>query len=155
VNKTRAKAEFDRVTVRLTAKGYKVDLHAKYDVDCVSNSRKDVQNFFRTNPCTSLERAYIELRNKRNEVILIGISRVDMPNADAASRYKKLVDRGGTGNVTELWREKKQYRNRPPHDYMYSSGFDGPTTVWNSQVEPVTWSPSPRVLAEIRTATRQ
>jgi hypothetical protein len=156
VNQTRAKVEFQRVKVRLAAKGYKVNLHARQDVDCVSHSRDQVQEFFRTSPCTSLERAYIELRNKRNGVILIDISRVDMPNAGAAKRYKKLVDQPETGNVTELSRESKRYRKLPFDDHIYSSGFDGPTTVWNSQVEPVTWWwPARRVLEEIRAATRQ
>src|SRR5262249_2838621 len=155
VNQTRAKVEFDRVTVRLTAKGYKVNLHAKQDTDCVSHSRDRVQGFFRTNPCTSLERAYIELRNKRTGVILVDISRVDMPNAEAANRYKKLVDKPKPGTVPELSRESKRYRNLPFDDHMYSSGFDGPTAVWNSQVEPVTWLPARRVLEEIRAAARQ
>jgi hypothetical protein len=152
-NEARAKIAFDRVTVRLTAKGYKVELHARQDTDCVPHSYGRVQSFLRSNPCTSLERAYVELRDKHKNVVLVALSRVDMPNAEAASRFKALVDVGGTGNVTELSRDGGAFRNVRYDGMTYASGLDGPNTVWNLQVQPAGWSTAAKILNEIRGAS--
>jgi hypothetical protein len=59
-----------------------------------------------------------------------------MPSAASATAYKKLVDKGGTGNITELSRDTGPYRTIKYSGEFYTSGLDG-SSVWNVQLQPV------------------
>jgi hypothetical protein len=68
--------------------------------------------------------------------MLVAISWVAMPDSSSAKAYKNLVDMPGAGNVTELSREVKPYKNIKFDGSPHESGLHG-TDVWNVQVKPV------------------
>jgi hypothetical protein len=98
-------------------------------------------------------RAVIEVTDKRKNVVLIAVSRVDMPTAADARQYKELVDRDDTGNITELSREGGRYQSYRYTGRFYNSSIDGPS-VENTQVEPVGWWPGVAAMNRLRGDTR-
>jgi hypothetical protein len=99
----------------------------------VAHSYGQAQIFFRAHPCTALFRALLEVRDGRSYVALVAVAWVDMPSTEDARRLQQLVDRDGTGNVTELSRERGGQRFSG--DYYRSARDD--TTFVNVQAEPV------------------
>jgi len=53
-----------------------------------------------------------------------------MPDGALARWYKRLVNKGGTGNITELTRDSGPYRNVRFTGQFYDSGMTG-NAVWN------------------------
>lgn len=123
-----------RVAARLTRSGLRVrERGADADSDCVAHSYGQVQDFFRAHPCTALFRALLEVRDNRGNLAVLAVAWVDMPDADEARQLQRLMDRGGTGNITELSRERGGQRFSGDH---YRSIRED-TTVVNVQAEPV------------------
>ncbi len=145
-----AQAGFRRAEATLVASGNKTKLAVKYETDCAAHSYGRVRTFFRSNPCTSLSRAYIQIGDSE---LLVAISWVQMPDTSSAESYKRLVDTPGAGNVTELSRETTLYKNIKYTDGAHTSGFHG-TAVWNVQVQPVFPRP-PEVVDKILADSRQ
>lgn len=106
------------------------------DDDCAEHSYGAVQRWFREHPCTALYRALLEVRDRRGGLVLVAVAWVDMPDAAEAAELKRLVDRHGTGNVTELNRERGPYRDVRFTGEHYASRREGATVV-NAQAEPV------------------
>jgi hypothetical protein len=106
-----------------------------------------VQDFFRANPCTALFRALLEIRDNRGNVAILAVAWVDMPDADKARELQQLMDRGGTGNITELSRERGGQRFSG--DYYRSAREDA--TVVNVQAEPVGRARAALELARVAT----
>jgi hypothetical protein len=107
------------------------------DDDCAAHSYGEVQSWLLDHPCDSLYRALFEVRDRRGGLVHIAVAWVDMPNEAQAVELKRLVDRHGTGNITELNRERGgQYRNVRFTGEHYASGHED-TTVINAQAEPV------------------
>lgn len=115
------------------------------EADCAAHSYGRVTAYFRAHPCAYLVRASFELYDPRKRVVLVAVSYVEMPDAGGAAAYKRLVDRQGTGNVTELTRDVGSYRKYAYSGYGYTSALDG-TAVRNTQVLPVGWTPAAAVL---------
>lgn len=140
-------------TLRWERKGYKVKVvnRVKFDDDCSAHSYGQVHDFFLSSPCSLLTRTVFEIRDKRRNVILVAISWVDMPSAGTAEELIKLVDTDGTGNVTELSREKGRYRSVRFTGEFYESALDG-SAVGNVQVQPVGPRPVDTILQEIATS---
>ena len=69
--------------------------------------------------------------------MLVAVAWVDMPNEAQAAELKRLVDRHGTGNITELNRERGgRHRDvRFTGEHYASNRSDN--TVINAQAEPV------------------
>jgi hypothetical protein len=101
--------------------------------DCAAHSYGQVQAFFRAHPCEALFRTLLEVRDGRGAVALVAVAWVDMPDAEQARQLKALMDRPGTGNLTELSREGGG--RRFTGQYYASNRED--TTVVNVQAEPV------------------
>jgi hypothetical protein len=135
------KVDFKRAEATLRASGYKTKFGMRADTDCAAYSYGQVHDFFKSNPCKWLARAYVVLGDSE---ILVAISWVGMPNASLARRYKKLVDTPGSGNVTELSRDVTRYRKLKYGDGPHTSGIHG-ADVWNVQVRPI----FPKSTAEI------
>ena len=134
-----------RTTARLTRKGLRVrDRGTRADTDCVAHSYGQVQDFFRDHPCTALFRALLEVRDPAGNRALLAVAWVDIPDPDQAHQLQRLMDRGGTGNVTELSRERGGQRFSG--DYYRSARED--TTVINVQDEPVGRTRAALTLAE-------
>lgn len=137
-----------RATTRLIRKGLRVRERGVDSVtDCVAHSYGQVQDFFRANPCTALFRALLEIRDNRGNVAILAVAWVDMPDADKARELQQLMDRGGTGNITELSRERGGQRFSG--DYYRSAREDA--TVVNVQAEPVGRARAALELARVAT----
>jgi hypothetical protein len=104
--------------------------------DCAGNSYGQVHLFFRDHPCTRLHRAQFEVRDSKGEVVLVPVAWVQMPTEADARALKQLLDGAGTGNVTELSRERGRYRTVRYTGDVYASRRDG-NVVINAQAQPV------------------
>lgn len=124
------------VWLRLEQRGFRVEPHFDGGADCVARSYGAVREYFRDEPCTGLARALFEVHDSRNNVVLVAVAWVEMPDSASARQFHNLVDRHGTGNVTELSRDQGRYRNVRFSGEYYTSRRDG-TTVVNVQAQPV------------------
>lgn len=115
-----------RVTGRLTDN----------EPDCVAHSYGQVQQFFRRHPCRNLQRAQFEVRDPKGDVVLVPVAWVEMPDETQALALKQLLDSGGTGNVTEISRERGKYRSIRYTGDAYASRRDGAVVV-SAQAQPV------------------
>jgi hypothetical protein len=127
---------FKQATVALSASGFGGYIVPAFDDNCASHSYGRVQDFFRSNPCKWLARAYIVVREGKRDAVLVAISWVDMSTLSLATDYKHLVDAPGTGNITELSRESGPYQNSTFTGNYYLSCIVG-TGVWNVQAQPI------------------
>ncbi|MCP6497878.1 hypothetical protein NL476_28360, partial [Klebsiella pneumoniae] len=75
-------------------------------------------------------------RDRRRNVVLVAVAVVGMPDPGGARAFRQLVDRHGTGNVTELSRESGRYRRVRFAGRPYGSARDGEVVV-NVQAQPV------------------
>lgn len=144
-----------QAVLRLQPKGYQVTSRSTLDgSDCAAHSYGDVRAFFRERPCAALSRTLFEVRDRRRNVVLVAVAVVAMPDRAGALAYRRLVDRHGTGNVTELSRERGRYRRVRFTGHPYASDRDGEVVV-NVQAQPVARGPAGAVLAELlETAVR-
>jgi hypothetical protein len=123
-----------------------VDLAVESGSNCEQHSYGKVADFFKSHPCQWLTRAYLAVHDGSLGEVLVALSWVGMPNASSAVEYKKLVDAGGTGNITELSRDTGPYRSVKYDGKIYKSGIDG-SSVWNMEVQPVGQIPASFVSA--------
>lgn len=139
-----------RTTTRLVREGLRVrERGVDADTDCVAHSYGQVQDFFRAHPCTALFRTLLEVRDNRSNVALVAVAWVDMPDPGQARQLQQLMDRDGTGNITELSREDGGQRFSG--DYYHSVRED--TTVVNVQAEPVGRTRAALALAKLTADT--
>jgi hypothetical protein len=139
---TFAQVGFKGVESALFAAGYNnIDYAIDFGGNCEAHSYGLVKSFFKAHPCRWLTRAYLAIHDGSESEAIIAISWVGMPSVASAEAYKKLVDEGGTGNVTELSREVGPYRAVKFDGEFYASGEEG-SSVWNVQVQPVGLLPS-------------
>jgi len=139
-----------RATARLIRKGLRVrERNVRGDADCVAHSYGQVQDFFREHPCTALFRALLEVRDNRGNLAILAAAWVDMPDPDQARQLQELMDRGGTGNITELSRERGGQRFSG--DYYRSARED--STVINVQAEPIGRARAALAVAELAVNT--
>jgi hypothetical protein len=133
---------------RLERRGLRVEQRfTSDDGDCASHSYGLVREFFRDNPCSALFRALFEVRDQQRNVVLFAVAWVDMPDVRQARMFKDLVDRDGTGNITELSRETGPYQDvRFTGDHYASIREDA--TVINAQAQPVRRSRTTEDLAK-------
>lgn len=125
-----------RAVQRLRARGLRVtERGVDADDDCVTHSYGQVRQFFREHPCTALYRALLEVRDGQVR-ILVAVAWVDMPDASQAQQLKQLVDRPGTGNLTELSKEGRRPTSVQWTGEHYASVQDDSTIV-NAQAEPI------------------
>lgn len=125
------------VVRRLERIGLRVRLRFEDAGDrCAAHSYGAVQRWFRTHPCAALYRALLEVRDRHGTLVLVAVASVDMPDVALANELKRLVDRSGTGNVTELSRERGRYRNVRFDGEHYASRQEDVTVV-NAQAQPV------------------
>ena len=115
------------------------------DDDCAANSYGQVQDFFQQSPCTAVYRGLFEVRSAR-ATALVAVAWVDMPDETSARQYQQLVDRHGTGNITELSTQA------PWTGEHYVSTRDDVTIV-NAQAEPVGGTAAAAALAQLAAGT--
>lgn len=127
----------DSARIRLAARNVRADIHVSADGDdCAAHSDGRIQEFLRTHPCVSLHRAVFEVRDSRSEVALVAAAWVEMADTSSARELVRLLDIEGTGNITELSKERGRYRDIRYGGPAYGSRNDG-SLVITAQAEPV------------------
>ena len=125
------------VVRRLEQSGFRIRTRLEVaDTDCAAHSYGEVQRWFRAHPCQALYRALFEVGDRRGALALVAVAWVDMPDVAQAVEFKQLVDRSGTGNITELSRERGRYRDVRFDGEHYASRREDITVV-NAQVQPI------------------
>ena len=127
----------DRLKQRLEAQGLHIEQSSSdSDDDCAAHSYGQVAGYFADHPCAGLERAWYEVGDDAGNTAIVSVAWVEMPGADSATELEALVDRPGTGNVTELSREDGPHGNVRYSGWYYRSDRDG--DVFTSvQAEPL------------------
>lgn len=122
---------------RIVARGVQVRARATDDsTNCAAHAYGQVKEYLREHPCAGMHRALFELRDTRGNVVLIAVSWVDMGDEATAREFHRLVDGSGSGNITELSRERGRYRSVRFTGDIYESRREG-TVVSNAQAQPV------------------
>ncbi len=100
--------------------------------DCVEKSYGDTQRFFKDSPCQSLVRALYTTESGGAKA-LVSVALVGMPDSTNAKALKALTEKDGTGNVTDLVKDKTFAGTGTPSvsgkDAAYSSKVDGTNTT--------------------------
>lgn len=138
-----------RLKTHWERKGYQVNTKTRPSTKCEAHSYGQVRDFFVAHRCEYMIRSYGEFLDTKGDAILVAFSWVEMPTQGEATRYLGLVDKGATGNVTELTRDTWKYRNVKFTGLGYKSDIQG-RGVWNIQLEPVGRRLSNPLLREIR-----
>jgi hypothetical protein len=99
------------------------------DADCAAHSYGEVHQFFRDHPCDALYRALFEMHDRPAALVLVTVAWVDMNDVAQAIELKRLMDRSGTGNITELSRERGRYRSVRFDGQHYASRREDVTAV--------------------------
>jgi hypothetical protein len=151
---TRVRAR-DRSTAqmvrRLESRGLQVtERGVDADDDCAAHSYGQVRTLFVRQPCDTVYRALLEVRDGRAAAV-VAVAWVDMPDEAQAREYQQLVDRHGTGNITELTTQGVRPTSVRWTGERYRSARDGATVV-NLQAEPLGRAARATQLAE-RVAT--
>lgn len=126
-------ASFERAAGRIARSGYSYkDLVISIDTNCVAHSYGKVQEFFQSDPCKWLVRAYVVLQKKGTEgSMLVDFVWVDMPTSAQAEECQQLMEAPGSGSVTELAREDDSpYKDTYLPIDFYVAGISG-TAAWN------------------------
>jgi hypothetical protein len=140
-------ADFKNARSNLLAIGFQhVDFAEESDSSCEPHSYGQVRKFFRSHPCAWLVRAYLAVHDGNLGVVLVALSWVGMPDVSTTAEYKKLIDTGSAGNVTELSRNIGPYRRVKYDGRFHTSGLDV-SSVWNVQLQPVGAIPTAFVLS--------
>lgn len=94
--------------------------------NCEQNSYDETKTFFAGNPCKRLSRA-LYTTNSGGAKALVSVVLVTMPDAASAQALKAVIDRDGTGNVSDLVKDGTAKIEGAPKIYKgkYSSRVNG------------------------------
>ncbi|MDQ7810211.1 hypothetical protein Q5425_41355 [Amycolatopsis sp. A133] len=100
--------------------------------DCAAKSYGDTKDFFTDSPCRSLVRALYTAESGGAKA-LVSVVVVGMPDSTQAKALKALTEKDGTGNVTDLVKDKTFAGTGTPSvsgsDAAYASTVDGTNTT--------------------------
>jgi hypothetical protein len=100
--------------------------------ECASKSYGDTHDFFQDNECQSLVRA-LYTTEAGGAKALVSVVLVGMPDSTKAKALKALTEKDGTGNVTDLVKDKTFAGSGVPSvsgtDAAYASKVDGTNTT--------------------------
>jgi len=100
--------------------------------DCVAKSYTKTKEFFQDNPCRSLVRALYTTESGGAKA-LVSVVVVGMPDSAKAKALKALTEKDGTGNVTDMVRDKTFAAPGTPSvssdDAAYASKVEGTNTT--------------------------
>jgi hypothetical protein len=148
-----AQAGFKRAEAALKANRLQTRLSTRFDTDCAAHSEGQLHDHFQGSPCKYLARAYIEVGKTKRDPMLVAIAWIEMPDVASAAELKQLVDMD-VGNVIELSRETKPYRNVSYEERIYAAGMKG-TFVWSVEVKPLTASTPESLVNRVIDSSRQ
>ncbi|MFD0203710.1 MULTISPECIES: hypothetical protein [Saccharothrix] len=90
---------------------------------CAESSYGQVRDYLAAHPCTSLTRVLYDASDGTGTA-RVAVAWVTMPDSVQAAELKTLVDRHGTGNITELTKDGIRFTG-----LRYASRIDGNTIV--------------------------
>ncbi|MGW3965233.1 hypothetical protein ACWED2_35825 [Amycolatopsis sp. NPDC005003] len=100
--------------------------------DCVAKSYTKTKEFFQDNPCQSLVRALYTTESGGAKA-LVSVVVVGMPDSAKAKALKALTEKDGTGNVTDMVKDKTYTAAGAPSvsstDAAYASKVEGTNTT--------------------------
>ncbi|MCR6483107.1 hypothetical protein M8542_09785 [Amycolatopsis sp. OK19-0408] len=100
--------------------------------DCAEKSYGKTHDFFQDNPCQSLVRALYTAESGGAKA-LVSVALVGMPDSTKAKTLKTLTEKDGTGNVTDLVKDKTFAGTGTPsvsgENAAYASKVDGTNTT--------------------------
>lgn len=102
--------------------------------DCAAHAYGEVRDWLREHPCVGYARSMAEMSLPGGATVLVAVAAVEMPDAGQARRLRALMDRGGTGDVTELSQEKGRFTRVRYDGAAYRSRLDGAVVV-NAQAQ--------------------
>jgi hypothetical protein len=114
--------------------------------DCTASSYGEVRSHFADHPCQGVQRAWYEVGDDEDNAAVLSVAWVEMPDAEAANDLERLVDRPGTGNITELSKEDGPYQDVRYSGWYYRSDVDG-ATFRSVQAEPLADNDASREVA--------
>jgi hypothetical protein len=114
--------------------------------DCAANSYGEVRDYFSGHPCQGVQRAWYEVSDDEDNAAVLSVAWVEMPDVEAANDLKRLVDRPGTGNVTELSKADGPCQDVRYSGWYYRSDVDG-ATFRSVQAEPLAGNDGSREVA--------
>jgi hypothetical protein len=142
INASNSTTAFKNKWAGFLASGYRhVGFAIESDSNCQQHSYGLVKGFFTSHPCEWVTRAYMAIHYGNVGEVLVALSWVGMPDSSLAAEYKSLVDKGGTGNITELSHDTGPYKSVQYNGQFYTSGLDG-SSAWNVELQPVGLIPS-------------
>lgn len=102
--------------------------------DCAAHAYGQVQEWLRRHPCVGFARTMAELELTGGVRVLVAVAAVEMPDGDEARELRALMDRNGTGNLTELSKVRGRFTRVDYAGAAYRSRIDG-TVVVNAQAQ--------------------
>jgi hypothetical protein len=102
--------------------------------DCAAQAYGQVQEWLRVHPCVGYARSMVEVSVTGGVTVLVAVASVEMPDAEQARALRTLMDRYGTGNITELSQERGRFTHVDYNGAVYRSRLDG-TLVVNAQAQ--------------------
>jgi hypothetical protein len=85
---------------------------ADSQTDCRAHSYGQVQTFFVSTPCTTVQRSLLTT-NQGGRTVVVASYVVSFDSATKATKFKALVTADGTGNINDLLREGVQFSGAP------------------------------------------
>ncbi len=114
--------------------------------NCADHSYGEVADYLADHPCEGMQRAWYEVVDDQDNEAVVSVAWVTMPDDEAAAELQQVVDRPGTGNMTELSTEDSKYQDVNYSGSYYRSGRDG-STIYSVQAEPLADDDGSRELA--------
>jgi hypothetical protein len=97
--------------------------------DCAAHAYGEVKTYLRAHPCVGYARRMSQVRPDGGGTVLVAVSAVQMPTSGQAAQLRTLVDRNGSGNITELSRERGPFTGVRYDGAGYRSRQEGDLVV--------------------------
>jgi hypothetical protein len=124
-----------------------VDRVTQDDSECVSHSFGQIHDLLTAEPCVSLTRLLMTVRDDKGTLIAVSAAWVQFARPEAAAEWKRVEDVHGTGDITPLSASLLQLDPITFTAQHYDSQLLD-TTVVIAETEPVKGQPTPDLLKD-------
>lgn len=122
---------------RLESRGLHVEQRSTSSEDgCVDHSYGEVREYFQDHPCHAVTRAWYKVCDDDDNTAIVSVAWVEMPDSEDADALQELMDRHGSGNITELSRNDEPYGDVRYSGKYQESGRDN-DTYFTVQAQPI------------------
>lgn len=124
-----------------------VDRVTQDDTECVSHSFGQVHDLLTAEPCVSLTRLLMTVRDDEGTLIAVSAAWVQFARPEVAAEWKRVEDIHGTGDITPLSASLLQLDPITFTALHYDSQLLD-TTVVIAETEPLKGQPTPELLKD-------